>query len=103
MTVTVFLEGPTTASKRLSPLTARAPGPRQAWHTTLAAGSMRQAVSWAARGPEWTPDEDVHLPPTAANTSRAGRGTLQPGRGARARAPRCQRAPRPAGQLGLPE
>lgn len=41
MTVTVYLEGPTKASRRLSPLTARALGPGQAsWHTTLAASIM---------------------------------------------------------------
>lgn len=40
MMVTVYLEGPTKASRRLSPLTTRALGLVWAsWHTTLAAGS----------------------------------------------------------------
>lgn len=39
MMVTVYLEGPTKASRRLSPLTTRALGfGRASWHTTLAAG-----------------------------------------------------------------
>lgn len=51
MTVTVYLEGPTKASKWLSPLTTRALGLGQAsWHTTLAAGIWGQAVSWVGVG-----------------------------------------------------
>lgn len=37
MTVTVYLEGPTKASRRLSPLTARVLGPGwTSWHTAFA-------------------------------------------------------------------
>lgn len=52
MTLTVYLEGPTKASRQLSPLTTRMLELGQAsWHTTLAASTRGQAVSRAGRTP----------------------------------------------------
>ena len=83
MTVTVYLEGPTKASRRLSPLTTRALGFGQAsWHTTLAAGTWGQAVSWVGVGggaPEQTLVRDLLVWKTPA---WAGQIPQQPAHGA---------------------
>lgn len=54
--VTVYLEGPTKASRWLSPLTVKALGLKQvSWHTTLAADIMRAGSQLGVEGyPEQT-------------------------------------------------
>lgn len=66
MMVTMYLKGPMKASKRLSPLTAKALGRgRASRHTTLAAG-ITGAGGWL--GGKGCPEQAQNLP-TSAETS----------------------------------
>ena len=70
-TVTTYLEGPTKASRRLSPLTTRALGVGWASrHTMLAAGSTGEHGQLGAeRVPAGDTGQDPNLPPAVGNTS----------------------------------
>lgn len=98
MTVTVYLEGPTKASRWLSPLTTRALGLGQAsWHTTLAAGIWGQAVSWVRVG---VGHQNRHWSETyCCGLGRADPTAASPW-GLDVRAPRHQWAPRTARKSG---